>query len=254
MQRIKAVFISHLHGDHYFGLLGLLNSMHLLGRKAPIDIICPSGLKEVIDLQLKLAKSKLNFQIRYIFTDKVARNAVEVYDDGHINVSAFSLKHRIPCKAFVFRQKEKQRTFLPERAKAYGIPVSAIPSIKKGDDFKTEEGRVIPNTILTDDPPKPKSYAYCTDTLPLENTITHVANVDCLYHEATFLDQELDRAEATFHSTAKQAAELAKSAKVSQLLIGHFSARYDNLEVLLDEAKSSFANTTLAVEGIEIKI
>lgn len=255
MQRIKVVFISHLHGDHYFGLLGLLNSMHLLGRQAPITIVCPKMLKEIIELQTLAGGGKLQFTINYEFTDEVkGGDCPSVFEDSKIQVSAFRLKHRIPCCGFIFKQQEKPLTFDAQASKEYKVPIRQIPAIKAGADFIDENGNRVKNELLTHPSERPRTYAFCTDTLAREETIEHVRNVDCLYHETTFVGSETERAKATYHSTTYEAAEIARKAEVGQLIIGHFSARYPDLEVLRREASELFPNTLLAIEGTEIFI
>lgn len=254
MQRIKVVFISHLHGDHYFGLLGMLNSMHLLGRTASIHIVCPSDLKEIIEVQLQAGGGRMQFQIEYSFTDRVNDDRTLVYEDDQLQVDAFRLKHRIPCTGFVFNQKEKPRSYNAAEGAKHNISIKDIPNIKLGQDYVNADGLVIPNKQLTLEPPSPKSYAFCTDTLPLDNTVEQVKGVDCLYHESTFSQVETKRALATYHSTTIEAAQIAKKAGVGKLLLGHYSARYGDLSILLDEAKSVFDKSILAIEGEEINI
>ena len=254
MQRIKVVFISHLHGDHYFGLLGMLNSMHLLGRTAAIHIVCPAALKEIIDLQMKASGGRMQFPIEYTFTDNVGNDRSLVYKDAGIEVDAFRLKHRVPCCGFVFTQLARPRTYNASEGAKYNVPIIDIPKIKAGEDFVALDGKVIPNNQLTFDPPEPRSYAFCTDTLPLQNTAKQVFGVDCLYHEATFSKTESKRAKSTYHSTTIEAAEVARKASVGKLIIGHFSARYRDLSELLNEAKDDFESTLLAIEGEEINI
>ena len=251
MQRIRCIFISHLHGDHYYGLLGLLNSMHLLGRHSKLKLVCHSDLKQVFDLQMRVGKGRLNFEVEFVFLDSVfdSGGQMKVYEDGNLTVEAFPLEHRIPCCGFVFREKQKDRPYLPEPGLKYGVKVKDIPAIKKGADFRTDTGEIISNAQLTEDPPIPRSYAFCTDTRYSHSTANFVRGVDCLYHEATFIEADSERAEQTFHSTASQAAEIAKLAEVRSLLIGHFSARYQDLEPLRLEAVEVFANTELATEG-----
>ena len=249
-QRIKAIFISHLHGDHYFGLVGLLNSMNLLGRNMPLVIVGPSELQEIINIQQAVGRSGIDYDIEFVSTNHIDRKAKAlIYANKQIRVEAFGLKHRIHCVGFRFEQQPKPRTYLPEMGNAYGVKIKDIPAIKRGEDFITAKGNVISNELITNAPPTPKSYAFCTDTLPLDSTVEHVANVDCLYHESTFLETEIKRAKSTFHTTAKQAAQIAASANVKQLLLGHFSARYQDLEPFNHEAKTVFENSELSLEG-----
>lgn len=253
MQRIKTVFISHLHGDHYFGLLGLMNTMHLLGRTAELTIVAPAVLEQIIALQMDAGGGKFQYPVRYVSTDHITDGAYEIYADNHITVTAFPLKHRIACTGFVFRQKPKERSFIAQAGERVGVTLKDIPYIKAGGDFVQADGTVVSNATLTKDPPAPKSYAYCTDTLPLATTAAHVAGVDCLYHEATFMQEDIARANKTFHSSAAAAAKVALEAGVGKLLLGHFSARYDALEPLLDEARAVFPNAELALEGMNVR-
>jgi len=256
MQRIKVIFISHLHGDHYFGLIGLLNSFHLLGRKAGLTIVCPEGLKQILELQMDAANGKLQYPISYIFTDHIgdSHEPKLVFSDNHVKVEAFPLKHRVLCCGFMFKETKKLPAFKAELMERYKIPIAAIPGIKHGDDFETEDGQVISNKDLTIPSPEPRTYAYCTDTAPLPHLSDFLKGVNLLYHEATFTEELRSRAKQTFHSTAKQAAEIALQSEVRQLIIGHFSARYKTLEALLQEARETFEQTELAEEGMLFEI
>ena len=246
-QRINHIFISHLHGDHYLGLPGLISSMHLLGRTADLHVYCPADLKEIIDLQLKASQTYLKFNIVYHFHQYIDNELI--FEDDKVRVKAISLSHRIPCCGFVFNEKEQPATISKEIIEKYRIPVEELQHIKLGADFLNARGNIIANEELIMPKPKPRSYAYCSDTIYDERLIHLVYEVNLLYHEATFLHEMEGRAAETFHTTAFQAATIAKEAKVKKLMIGHYSARYKNLQPLLDEAQGVFKNTVLAIEG-----
>jgi ribonuclease Z len=246
-QRINHIFISHLHGDHYLGLIGLLSSMHLLGRTVDLNIYCPPELKEIIDLQFSYSQTYLKFNINYHFYNYVNNDLI--FEDDKVEVRTIVLNHRIPCCGFVFTEKPLLSHILKGKLEMYQIPVEQIMAIKKGEDFITESGETIQNKLLVTDKMKPRSYAYCSDTCYDEGIIEFIKGVTLLYHEATFMNDMLLRAKETFHSTALQAATIAQKAEVKTLMIGHYSARYKDLQPLLAEAKSIFKNTILAVEG-----
>ncbi len=247
-QRINHIFISHLHGDHYLGLVGLLASMHLLGRTTELHLYCPEELKEIIDIQHKHSQSYLSYKIVYHFHKYI--NEDILFEDDKVIVKAIVLNHRVPCCGFVFIEKPLMANILPETIKKYDIPTEKIFDIKKGADFKLADGKIIPNSDLVLNKHKTRSYAYCSDTCYDETLIPFIKNVDLLYHEATFMNEKEERAKETFHSTTSQAATIAKKAEVRQLMIGHYSARYKDLKPLLAEAKAVFDNTILAIEGV----
>ncbi len=245
--KIRHIFISHLHGDHFYGLIGLLSTMNLLGVKSDVHIYAPSELKTLIQPQLDFIRGEMS--INPIFHPLNLKKTQTVFESKNTEIISFPVKHSIPTVGFLFREKPKQANIKKEMIKAYNIPLAKIKDIKAGADFETEDGRLIPNTKLTTPPPKPKSYAFCTDTA-FHPPIAEIINgVDLLYHEATFLEELKDLAEKTRHSTARQAAEMAKLSKASKLLIGHFSSRFKNLEDFKTEAKEVFKNTELAIEG-----
>ena len=245
--RIDHIFISHLHGDHYLGLVGLLSSLHLNGRKKSIKIFCPAPLKEIIDLQLKCSETTLQYTIEYKFTNpEVAEVILENQD---ITVESIPLDHGIACTGFLFREKKRLRKLLKEKIDAINIPVAYYSPLKKGADYVAPDGTVYKNEILTFDSDTPKCYVYCSDTQYNEKYFEQISNADLLYHEATFLNNMLDRANETRHTTALQAAQIALQTNAKKLLIGHFSARYKTLNELLDEARSIFPATDLAIEG-----
>ena len=254
LQRIKAVFVSHMHGDHYFGLVGMLNSQHLLGRTKPLKIFGPPQLQQIAELQLDAAGGRLQYPIEFIALEKVGEGTNEIFRDKHIIVHAFDLKHRIPCLGFLFTEAEREHTYLAEKGGPAGVKIEEIPVLKQGMDVVREDGTVIRFEDFTTPPAPPRTYAYCTDTLPLESTVEHVKGATLLYHESTFLEKEKKRSKETFHSTAKQAAEIARKAEVEALMLGHYSARYGELDEHLVEAGEEFASVILSEEGKEVEI
>ncbi|MDP1747515.1 MAG: ribonuclease Z [Bacteroidota bacterium] len=246
-QRINHIFISHLHGDHYLGLIGLLSSMHLLGRTVDLQLYCPPELEEIIEVQFKHSQTYLRYKIVYHHHKYIANDLI--FEDNKVEVRTILLNHRIPCCGFLFTEKPLLANISKEIIQKYHIPVEQILAIKGGADFITTEGELIPNCNLVSNKIKPRSYAYCSDTCYDERIIEIIKGVDLLYHEATFLNEMLPRAKETFHSTALQAATIAQKAEVHQLMIGHYSARYRDLQPLLDEAQTVFSNTILSIEG-----
>jgi ribonuclease Z len=246
-QRINHIFISHLHGDHYLGLLGLLSSMHLLGRTIDIHLYCPAELQEIIEIQYKHSQTRLNFNIIY-HPHKYINNDL-IFEDERVEVRTIILNHRIPCCGFIFTEKPLQASISKDTIKHYQLPVDEILAIKNGADYTTPAGEVIANDSLVIHKTRPRTYAYCSDTCYDERIIEFIKGVDLLYHEATFMHEMLSRAKETYHTTALQAALIAQKAEVHKLMIGHYSARYKDLQPLLEEAKTVFMNTVLAIEG-----
>ncbi|HTK19429.1 MAG TPA: ribonuclease Z [Mucilaginibacter sp.] len=245
--RIDHIFISHLHGDHYLGLVGLLSSMHLNGRSKTLKLFGPPELKEIIDLQLKYSDTTLQYPIDFIATHTDKPEVI--LDTTDITVETIPLNHRIATTGFLFKQKKRLKKIIKEKIIELNIPVNQFSEIKKGADYVAPDGTVYKNWEITNNPKEPKSYAYCSDTIYDESYFEQISNVDLLYHEATFLNTMLERAQSTFHTTALQAGEVALKIGAKRLLIGHFSARYKTLTELLDEATSVFPETELAVEG-----
>jgi ribonuclease Z len=245
--RIDYIFISHLHGDHYLGLVGLLSSMHLNGRTKLLKIFCPPPLKEIVDLQLKYSETTLQYPVEFIFTK--ADVAEVILDNQDILVETIPLDHRIPCTGFLFREKKRLRKIIKDRIEELNIPVQYFTALKKGKDYEAADGTIYKNDTLTTDSAQPKAYAYCSDTLYNPKYFEQINSASLLYHEATFLNDMLDRANHTHHTTALQAAQVALQTKAHKLIIGHFSARYKTLNEFLDEAQNVFPNTELAVEG-----
>ncbi len=245
--KIKHIFISHLHGDHFYGLIGLISTFNLLGLKNNIHIYSPSQLKDVIQPQLDFLKGDMQFDV--IFHPLNFKKAERIYEDKKVEVFSFPVKHSINCSGFLFREKQREANINKESIARYQIPIEQIKNIKKGADFVTASGDTIPNSELTTPPPHPRSYAFSADTAFHPPIAEIIKGVDLLYHEATFTEELRDWADKTYHSTAKDAAKMAQMAEVGKLIIGHFSSRYDNDEPFANEARSIFPNTEIAVEG-----
>ena len=251
-QRINHIFISHLHGDHFFGLMGLLSSLHLLGRKKALTIYHPAGLREIVELQLTLTGTLLNYPIEWKELDPEKPGLI--YEDSQVEVYNIQLFHRITCCGFVFREKERPLSLIKEKLEEYGVPVSMYFQLKRGENITLPDGRKLDNSELTRPRARPRSYAYCSDTRYDERVAAAVKDVDLLYHEATFLHALLDRAEKTAHSTALEAGKIAAMARVGKLLIGHYSVRYTDLQPLLEEARTQFPDTQLSEEGMVVQV
>jgi ribonuclease Z len=251
LQKIDHVFISHLHGDHFFGLVGLLSTMHLLGRKKALHIHGPQGLQEIIEIQFRNAGNHLSYEIVFHLTEKAGQIA---FEDELVKVTVLPLHHRISCFGYRFDEKEKPRKLIPKALEEYAIPTYARNEITKGADFRDEDGRVVPNHLLSKAAEPPKSYAYCSDTAYFKKLIPYLKGVDLLYHEATFLEEDKERAAKTFHSTAQDAARVAKEAEVSKLLLGHFSNRYKSKERFLQESRQLFKESYIAEEGKSFEV
>lgn len=252
VHRINHIMISHLHGDHYLGLPGLIFTMHLQRRTNDLHIYSHRGLDEILTTQFKHSQSAPSFRI---FFHALERDVKEViYEDDKLTVETIPLSHRIKCSGFLFREKPKPRRIDKDRMPST-LTLQQIASLKRGEDIIDEEGNIIyKNADLTLAPRRSRSYAYCSDTAYNENMISQIEDVNVLYHEATFTEDEAAKATETFHSTARQAAVIARQAKADKLLLGHFSARYRELDPILDEARQVFKNCELAVEGMEINI
>lgn len=250
--RIDHIFISHLHGDHYLGLVGLLSSLHLNGRRKPLKLFGPVHLKEIIDIQFKYSETVINYPLEFYATNPDKPEVI--LDNQDIIVETIPLDHRVPCTGFLFRQKKRLRKLLKDKLAELNIPLEYFTSLKKGKDYVAPNGTVYPNETLTADPSEPKMYAYCSDTIFNSRYFDQINGADLLYHEATFLHDMLGRAKDTYHTTAWQAAEVAVETGAKKLLIGHFSARYKSLSDLLEEARNVFPETELAIEGKTFQI
>ncbi|MCB0760469.1 MAG: ribonuclease Z [Flavobacteriales bacterium] len=251
-QRISHIFISHLHGDHYLGLLGLLSSMHLLGRATPLHIYGPADLKEIIHVNLKFSQTYLCFE--WIFHPLNMLEGELIMETDKLWVRSFPMNHRIDCCGYVFEEKPKRRRILKEAIESRNLNIAEIVQLKDGKNVARESGEVLDIEECTLPPYPSRKYVYCSDTAPFDGQIDIAKNADLLYHESTFANQHEQRAKETFHSTAAQAATVASEAHVKHLLLGHFSSRYTDLSVLEEEAKEIFPNTQLAHDGLSIEI
>lgn len=252
LNRMQTIFISHLHGDHCFGLPGLLSTQGLLGRTAPLHIYGPEDIERVFRPMIDYFCNGIEYDI--IFHPVDTHQSLPVYEDRSVTVYTIPLKHRIRCCGYLFREKPLLPHIRREAIEQYGIPVSQINNIKAGADYVTADGRTIRNAELTIPREAPRSYAYCSDTVYIPENATLLNHVSLLYHEATFADADEALCSRVHHSTARQAAQLARLANAQQLVIGHFSSRYDDENLLLNEAQSVFPNTILAHEGLTITL
>lgn len=245
--KINHIFISHLHGDHFFGLPGLISTFRLLGRDAEMHIYGPKGIEEAMVLLLKLGNSWTNYNL--IFHELTSKKSELIYEDKKVSVETIPLNHRVYTNGFLFKEKLGARKLDIESAKSYGIDKCYFQNIKNGKDIVLDDGTTVLNKNLTFDPPKPKSYAFCSDTSYKPDIIPLIKDVDVLYHEATFLEDQTDLAPKTMHSTAKEAASIAKQANVGQLILGHYSTRYKSITLFKEEANEIFSSVELADDG-----
>ena len=247
IQRINNIFISHLHGDHYLGVMGLLSTMHLMGRKKSLNLYAPAGLAEIITLQLKYSETVFNYNVNFIAVDTTVSKVIHM--DDFVSVKTIPLNHRIPCTGYLFAEKPKKRRIIKDKLPE-DISVKNIIKLKNGEDVLDSAGEILySHTQMTLPPKKAYTYAFCSDTKYDESIIPIIEGADILYHETTFMEEHVERAKKTYHSTTKEAATIAKKANVGMLLMGHFSIRYKELEPLKDEAISVFPNSHLAIEG-----
>ena len=249
-QRINHVFISHLHGDHYFGLIGLITSMHLLGRNKDLHIYAHQELQDIIDLQLKASNTELNYPL---FIHNIPDNEeVILFEDDNIRINNLLMDHSIKCSGFLFQEKKSKRKIIKSEVEKYNIPFSKMSSLKNGADWIDKNGEIILNKVLTTENLLPYIYAFCSDTRYKKDLITKLKGVTLLYHETTFMHELKERADKTGHSTTVEAASIARDADVKKLLIGHYSQRYKDLSQLLMETKKTFNNVELSFAGMEI--
>ena len=249
-QRIQAVFISHMHGDHCFGLIGMISTFWLMGRTAPLDVYATKELGPVLDMLMKSFCNDYSFEVRFHAID-TKQNAV-IYDDRSLTVETIPLQHRVPCCGFLFREKPTLPHIRRDMIDYLEIPFSQINNIKAGADWVTPDGKVIPNSRLVTPSDNTRSYAYCSDTRYIPDLWKLVNGATVLYHESTYASDCEDRARTYWHSTARQAAMVARDAKVGKLLLGHYSARYNDESKILDEAKAVFPKSFLTNEGMTV--
>jgi len=252
ISKINHIFISHLHGDHFFGIFGLLSSMNLTGRKNPLHIYAPYKLKTILDFMTETMELENDFEI--IFHPLHYSGKEVIYEDKVLTIESFPLRHRVPTCGFIFKEKQRLRNLKGDVIKELQIPIKYLQSIKEGADYTADDGTIYPNKNLTIDPPKPRSYAFVSDTAKNQQIVKYIENVDLLYHEATFSDEGKKRAKDTGHSTSRQAAQIAKQANAGKLILGHYSNRYKDLSPLLNEAKEEFENTELTFDGAVFSI
>ncbi len=245
--KIGAVFITHLHGDHCFGLMGILSTFGLLGRTARLSVYAPREMEEVFQVQKACFCQNLGYDVDFHAVDTNTHQVI--YEDRSLTVESIPLEHRISCCGYLFREKATQPHIIRDVADFYQIPVSQFPHIKSGADWTTPDGEVVPNHRLTTPADAPRSYAYCSDTRYMPTLHRMIQGVTTLYHESTYADDNLQLAEKYYHSTARQAAMVARDAQVGQLLLGHFSQRYEDEQVLLREAQEVFENSQLCHEN-----
>ncbi|MBX2939404.1 MAG: ribonuclease Z [Ferruginibacter sp.] len=248
--RISHIFISHLHGDHYFGLIALLSSMALQNRQQPIHLYAPAALEKLIQLHLEVAEATLSFPLHFHPLEK----AGIIADTHSVNVHCFPMQHRIPCWGFVFSEKKNLRKIDPVRVQSYGVPPEYYHRLQLGEDYIHPKGTIVPNNELTIEAEPPRRYAYCGDTLYSEDILEHIHGVDLLYHETTYLKDFELKAANYFHSTTEQAGRIAQKSGAKRLLIGHFSSKYETLDCYLDETRAVFPATDLAIEGACFKV
>lgn len=250
--RLNHIFISHLHGDHCFGLLGLISTLNLLGRTAELHIHSPKGLETLLTPMLDFFNRQMTYKV--LFHEFDTKEPTLIYEDRSLTVTTIPLRHRMPCCGFLFAEKQRPNHIIREMVDFYQVPVYELNRIKNGADYVTPDGKTVSNSLLTRPSAPSRSYAYCSDTICLPSIVEQIKGVDLLFHEATFANEDAPRARETFHTTAAQAAEVARRAEVKKLLIGHFSARYEDENILLQEASAIFPDTQLAKETLCVSV
>jgi ribonuclease Z len=252
LQKIDHIFITHLHGDHYFGLMGLITTMHLLGREDELNVYAPQALEQIIHLHLEVSKTILRYPLHFHPVDTEASKVI--LENKDVLVSSIPMVHNFPTCGYLIREQQAKPNIRKEFLEGKELSNADFRIIKDGEDYVDDQGQVLLNADITRPPKPPRAYAYCTDTAYSEAIISQIAGVDLLYHEATFMEDKRKDAEAKFHSTAAQAATIAQKANVKKLLLGHYSARYTDLDGLLEEAKAVFPESYLTVDGLIIEV
>jgi ribonuclease Z len=250
-RHMEHIYISHLHGDHYYGIFGLLTSMSLLGRTAPLHLYAHAPLKQLIENMCAVAATVLSYPY---FFHPLPDGPALLTDHKLFSVHCFPVEHRIPCQGFLVTRKTRGRKLLPDKAADFGIPAYFYDRLKAGEDYTDKDGRVVQNKLVTEEGPRPKRYAYCADTIYTESFLEHIRGVDLIYHESTYLSDNADRAAARFHSTAAQAAMTAQKAGVGKLLLGHYSSKYRDVRLFQQEAGPIFPNVIATEEGAAYKL
>ena len=250
--KLGHIFISHLHGDHFFGLMGLISTFNLLGRTAQLYVHAPAPLRNILQPQIDYFCQEMNYEVILDEIDSTKHQLI--YEDRSVEVWSLPLNHRVPCCGFLFKEKPLKKHIIADKIRQYNIPIYAINSIKDSKDYTLPDGTIIPNDQLTTPADPTRSYAYCSDTRYLPQLAEYLQDVDILFHEATFGEDKKNLAFATYHSTAAQAATLAKECHAKKLFIGHYSARYDDENILLNEAREIFPETFLTKEDEIIQI
>jgi len=245
--KINHIFISHLHGDHSFGLIGVITTFAMLGRETDLHVYGPKGIKELILIQLRISGSFTSYNL--YFHELESNESEVILEDEKVIVKTIPLKHRVYTNGYLFQEKSKERKLNKEQAEQYGIDKCYYQNIKNGNDILLDNGQIIPNSALTTNPEPPQSYAFCSDTIYKEDIIPIIENVDILYHESTFLEKDAQYTERTMHCTAKQAATIALKANAKNLILGHYSTRYGSIEPFKQEAQEVFPNVHLADDG-----
>ncbi len=245
-RKLKHIFISHLHGDHYFGLAGLINSMSLLRRTLPLHVYGPAELEGMLQKVQETAQTEYSYPFHF---HPLQEGVHTILDDASCKVTSFPVEHRIACHGFLIESKTKGRKIVPERCREYEIPRYYYDKLKQGEDYERKDGTIIKNEWVTTEGPHPRRYAYCADTLFTDSFLDVIKGANTIYHESTYLHEDAEKAKDRFHSTARQAAELAKMAKAEQLLLGHYSSKYREIEAFAIEACEVFTNSVATEEG-----